>query len=75
MTVAIDRIKKSVKVFYHTYVWTVGRQQTLVNNRVSHNYVLVSSVYAPHPSHLAKAVSVIYVPSASFIALNLKTSP
>ena len=31
MTVAIDRMKGTVKVFYHTYVWTVGRQQTLIN--------------------------------------------
>ena len=31
MTVAIDRMKESVKVFYHTYVWTVGCLQTLVN--------------------------------------------
>ena len=33
MTVASDRIKESVKVFYHTYVWTVGRQQTLINKK------------------------------------------
>ena len=33
MTVASDRMKESVKLFYHTYVWTVGRQQTLINKK------------------------------------------
>ena len=73
MTVASDRMKESVKVFYHTYVWTVGRLQTLVNNRVSHIYVLLGLCTTPVTPR--KAVSVSYVRSASFIALNLKTSP
>ena len=40
-------MKESVKVFYHTYVWTVGRLQTLVNNRVSHIYVLFGLCTTP----------------------------